>query len=128
MAGIWKKMRSENGESLTELLLSVLIVSLGLSMFATALLFSKKMLELGEAKVNSYYTGRNALEQEQEELRTDGSLFISGRETSGPAGDGRFGERIGSAADGNDGSYRIILYHAGTGHTEIWRYDDAAAR
>ena len=66
MAGIWKKMRSENGESLTELLLSVLIVSLGLSMFATALLSSKKMLELGEAKVNSYYTGRNALEQEQE--------------------------------------------------------------
>ena len=120
MAGIWKQMRSENGESLTELLLSVLIVSLGLS--------SKKMLELGEAKVNSYYTGRNALEQEQEELRTDGSLFISRRETSGPAGDGRFGERIGSAADGNDGSYRIILYHAGTGHTEIWRYDDAAAR
>ena len=115
MAGIWKKMRSENGESLTELLLSVLIVSLGLSMFATALLSSKKMLELGEAKVNSYYTGRNALEQEQEELRTDGSLFISRRETSGPAGDGRFGERI-------------ILYHAGTGHTEIWRYDDAAAR
>ena len=104
MAGIWKKMRSENGESLTELLLSVLIVSLGLSMFATALLSSKKM------------------------LRTDGSLFISGRETSGPVGDGRFGERIGSAADGNDGSYRIILYHAGTGHTEIWRYDDAAAR
>ena len=85
MAGIWKKMRSENGESLTELLLSVLIVSLGLSMFATALLSSKKMLELGEAKVNSYYTGRNALEQEQEELRTDGSLFISRRETSGPA-------------------------------------------
>lgn len=126
MAGIWKKMRSVNGESLTELLLSVLIVSLGLSMFATALLSSKKMLELGEAKVNSYYTGRNALEQE--ELRTDGSLFISRRETSGPAGDGRFGERIGSAADGNDGSYRIILYHAGTGHTEIWRYDDAAAR
>ena len=115
MAGIWKKMRSENGESLTELLLSVLIVSLGLSMF-------------GEAKANSYYTGRNALEQEQEELRTDGSLFISGRETSGPVGDGRFGERIGSTADGNDGSYRIILYHAGTGHTEIWRYDDAAAR
>ena len=57
MAGIWKKMRSENGESLTELLLSVLIVSLGLSMFATALLSSKKMLELGEAKANSYYTG-----------------------------------------------------------------------
>ena len=47
MAGIWKKMRSENGESLTELLLSVLIVSLGLSMFATSLLSSKKMLELG---------------------------------------------------------------------------------
>ena len=90
MAGIWKKMRSENGESLTELLLSVLIVSLGLSMFATALLSSKKMLELGEAKANSYYTGRNALEQEQEELRTDGSLFISGRETSGPVGDGRW--------------------------------------
>ena len=85
MAGIWKKMRSENGESLTELLLSVLIVSLGLSMFATALLSSKKMLELGEAKVNSYYTGRNALEQEQEELRTDGSLFIS-RRGKQPAG------------------------------------------
>ena len=32
------------------------------------------------------------------------------------------------SADRNDGSYRIILYHAGTGHTEIWRYDDAAAR
>ena len=42
-----KKLTSENGETLTELLISVLVIALGLSMFAVALTASRKMLILG---------------------------------------------------------------------------------
>ena len=37
-----KKLTSENGETLTELLISVLVIALGLSMFAAALTGFKK--------------------------------------------------------------------------------------
>ncbi len=114
MAGIWKKMRSENGESLTELLLSVLIVSL-------AFLCSQQRFFPQRRCWNSGGEGQFLLYRQKCAGTGTGRApdrwlsFHQWAETSGPVGDGRFGERIGSTADGNDGSYRIILYHAGTG-------------
>lgn len=48
-----KKLTSENGETLTELLISVLVIALGLSMFAAALTASRKMLILYHADIDS---------------------------------------------------------------------------
>ena len=57
-----KKLTSENGETLTELLISVLVIALGLSMFAAALTASRKMLILGTETIETYYSERNGLE------------------------------------------------------------------
>ncbi len=41
---LFGKLRSSKGETLAELLVSVLVIVLGLTMFATAMMSSKKML------------------------------------------------------------------------------------
>lgn len=60
------RLSSKKGESLTELLAALLVASLGLTMFASALTASKHMMELGQKKMDSYYTGRNSLEVEND--------------------------------------------------------------
>ena len=65
-----KKLTSENGETLTELLISVLVIALGLSMFAAALTASRKMLILGTEQIETYYSERNDLEEEKSEKET----------------------------------------------------------
>lgn len=44
---LFGKLRSSKGETLAELLVSVLVIVLGLTMFATAMMSSKKMLVSG---------------------------------------------------------------------------------
>lgn len=121
MADIRRKIKSNRGESLAELLLSVLVISLGLSMFATALLSSKKILQHGGTKIASYYAERSDLEAEKAEKRETGSIRIGEKQDASSVL--TFGARIGARTDGTeDGSYQINLYHAGDDHTGIWRY------
>ena len=47
---LFGKLRSSKGETLAELLVSVLVIVLGLTMFATAMMSSKKMLVKGKQK------------------------------------------------------------------------------
>ena len=61
---LFGKLRSSKGETLAELLVSVLVIVLGLTMFATAMMSSKKMLVKGDAVMQAYYTQRNILEGE----------------------------------------------------------------
>ena len=68
-----KKLTSENGETLTELLISVLVIALGLSMFAAALTASRKMLILGTEKIETYYSERNGLEGEKKRKGSRGN-------------------------------------------------------
>ena len=51
---LFGKLRSSKGETLAELLVSVLVIVLGLTMFATAMMSSKKMLVKGDAVIVSY--------------------------------------------------------------------------
>ena len=76
-----KRLTSENGETLTELLISVLVIALGLSMFAAALTASRKMLILGTEKIETYYSERNDLEGEKSEKEAWGTLTVE--ETGG---------------------------------------------
>ena len=48
---LFGKLRSSKGETLAELLVSVLVIVLGLTMFATAMMSSKKMLVKGDAVI-----------------------------------------------------------------------------
>lgn len=64
---LWRlkqKCLSRRGETLPELLISVLIIVLGLTMFATALMAARRMLAEGDTILQGYYQERNVLEQE----------------------------------------------------------------
>ncbi len=108
------RLSSEKGESLTELLTALLVASLGLTMFASALTASKHMMELGQKKMDAYYTGRNALEKEESDPQTaalsvqntDGSTFNIGT----------------SQDDAVTGSYSVSVYQGSSGSSTIWRY------
>ena len=58
------RLRSRKAESLAELLVSVLVIVLALTMFASALMAARKMLANGNQIIGKYYAARNALELE----------------------------------------------------------------
>ena len=77
---LFGKLRSSKGETLAELLVSVLVIVLGLTMFATAMMSSKKMLVKGDAVMQAYYTQRNILEGEDVNDFVVFSFPFTGRE------------------------------------------------
>lgn len=104
---LFGKLRSSKGETLAELLVSVLVIVLGLTMFATAMMSSKKMLVKGDAVM-----------QEGEETKDErnGRLILEQNGT---------GTDLGRSA-GNEGAgkYRIDLYsdQEGTKTGQYFRY------
>ena len=56
-----RKLRANTGETLTEVLISVLVIALGMTMFLSAFLASGRMLRQGEEQMASYYDSRNQL-------------------------------------------------------------------
>lgn len=75
---LWRlkqKWISCQGETLPELLISVLIIVLGLTMFATALMAARRMLAEGDTILQGYYQERNVLEQENGKT-LDGTLTL----------------------------------------------------
>ena len=100
---LFGKLRSSKGETLAELLVSVLVIVLGLTMFATAMMSSKKMLVKGDAVMQAYYTQRNILEGEETKDERNGRLILEQNGT---------------------GKYRIDLYsdQEGTKTGQYFRY------
>lgn len=110
-----KKLKSENGETLTELLISVLVIALGLAMFAAALTASRRMMMLGTEKIETYYSERNDLEEEKSGEEVLGTLTIE--EKGGTRVD------LGSPSGENGkGTYPVKLYHGDIDSRKIWRY------
>lgn len=56
------RLKGREGETLTEVLVSVLIAALGVTLFLTAYLASGRMLIQGEEQMEAYYRSRNELE------------------------------------------------------------------
>ena len=110
-----KKLTDESGETLTELLISVLVIALGLAMFATALTASRRMMMAGTEKIEAYYSERNALEEENSAKEVRGTLTVE--EKGGDRVD------LGSPSGENGkGRYPVKLYHADIDSKKIWRY------
>ena len=110
-----QKLFSRRAETLTELLISVLVISLGLTMFATAVMASRRMIEIGTERVDTYYDGRNELEAEKEGNKTSATLVIEGADKSRV--------NIGTSAGTNAvGTYSVRVYKAGSDSEPIWRY------
>lgn len=55
MSYIRKKIASQRGESITEVLVAVLITSLAVLVFATMVSASTRIIRSGEKKMNKYY-------------------------------------------------------------------------
>ncbi len=111
-----RRLSSKKGESLTELLAALLVASLGLTMFASALTASKHMMELGQKKMDAYYTGRNTLEEESKSEQRDQTLSITDTDNSAPL-------NIGISENGTEtGSYNVNIYQGDSGSTQIRRY------
>ena len=112
MRRLLRKLVSRRAETLTELLISVLVISLGLTMFATAVMTSRRMIEIGTEKVETYYNVRNTLEKE--ENSSNASLHIEEN--------GKGSVNIGVPAGNTMGTYPIKVYGAGTGQESVYRY------
>ncbi len=111
-----RRLSSKKGESLTELLAALLVASLGLTMFASALTASKHMMELGQKKMDAYYTGRNTLEEESNSKQQKQTLSITDT-------DNKTSLNIGISENGTViGSYNVKIYQGDSGSTQIWRY------
>lgn len=109
---LWRlkqKCLSRQGETLPELLISVLIIVLGLTMFASALMAARKMLAEGDTILQGYYQERNILEQENGKT-LDATLTLGNVSN---VADSRMNLTLPyqSGKDTSDrGTYSIILY------------------
>ncbi len=117
------KLKSCDGETLAELLVSVLVIVLALTMFATALMASRKMLANGDEILDTYYHERNELELEANE--TNGTLHFQVKQGTNYKNTGFTAKEVGKL-----GTYSVHLYsdkenNSGTGtgtSARIWRY------
>ena len=117
------KLKSRRGETLAELLVSVLVMVLALTMFASALMASRKMLAGGDVILDTYYHEHNELEREANE--TDGTLHFRVKQGTNYKNTGFTAKAV-----GEPGRYSIHLYSekensSGTGtgtSAQFWRY------
>ena len=119
------KLKSCDGETLAELLVSVLVIVLALTMFASALMASRKMLASGDVILDTYYQERNELELEANEI--NGTLHFQVKQGTNYKNTG-----FTATTGGELGTYSIHLYSekesstgngTGTGTSaQFWRY------
>lgn len=80
-----RKLRANAGETLTEVLISVLVIALGMTLFLSAFLASGRMLQQGEEQVAGYYDSRNQLENNRTAEQASGRYVLE-LEASGTGG------------------------------------------
>lgn len=71
-----KKLYSNAGETITEVLVSLLVISLGIILFLSAFLASGKILRQGETQMSAYYDNRNKLEGGELESRLNDDYLL----------------------------------------------------
>ena len=71
-----RKLRANAGETLTEVLISVLVIALGMTMFLSAFLASGRMLQQGEEQMAGYYDSRNQLENNRTAKQASGRYVL----------------------------------------------------
>lgn len=62
---IREKLTSRKGESLAEVLISVLIIAVGLVVLSTMVMASSRMVDKGQTKMATQYNGENAMESQR---------------------------------------------------------------
>ena len=124
LCAVLRKLRSRQAETLSELLVSVLVIVMGLTMFASALMAARKMLSEGDALLHTYYAERNILEAESGTVSADLIFHVE----NGTNRD-RVGFALKQSVTGSNGIYQIKLHSEqkqnatdGTGTSEPAKY------
>lgn len=80
MQCVYKKISKDNGESLAEVLVAILISAVGMLMLSSLIYAATHMIEKGDAKITTIYNGVNAME-EKKDGGTTGKLGITSQKT-----------------------------------------------
>ena len=108
-----RRLRANAGETLTEVLISVLVIALGMTMFLSAFLASGRMLRQGEEQMASYYDSRNRLENNRTAKQASGRYVLE-LEASGTGGMKKSlasnAYQTGTQTNYRTGQYPIVLY------------------
>lgn len=125
------KLFDKRGESLPEMLISVLIIALGLMAFATMIMTSRKIITDSSTQVKSYYAGRSLMEQ-SEVSPADGSTGVSSvdadvviKDVSGTSGKiVRISGDTSAAAGTSSSGYAATFYYytAANSSTPLFSY------
>lgn len=99
------------GETLIELLLSILVISLGLSMFVTAVTIAEKLHFKNEAALTSYYSDRNTLHVGETETEAILILEENGIRTN-----------LAASSFLLTGTYPLKLFSGSGFYQELYRY------
>ena len=108
-----RKLRANAGETLTEVLISVLVIALGMMLFLSAFLASGRMLQQGEEQMAGYYDSRNQLENNRTAEQASGRYVLE-LEASGTGGMKKSlasnAYQTGTQTNYRTGQYPIVLY------------------
>lgn len=77
-----RKLKSRTGESLVEVLVSLLIAALALTMLASTIATSSKIITQSKDKMEDYYDQNNAMAGQSQDGALTAALTISGSDVS----------------------------------------------
>lgn len=115
MHTILRKLRSENGESIAEVLVATLVVALGTVLFAGMISASEKIVRNSDTAYDKYLSDRNAIENYEHSSEDSESSSVS---ISSSEGDNSL--EIDSGA-----KQKIKLYHDPDNRYFIYEYDSS---
>ena len=82
MQYIAKKLRKDNGESLAEVLVAILISAVGMLMLSSLIYAASNIIEKGDVRIKEIYNGVNVMEEKKDSPMINQELIISSSERS----------------------------------------------
>lgn len=80
MQYIAKKLRKDNGESLAEVLVAILVSAVGMLMLSSLIYAASNIIEKGDVRIKEIYNGVNVMEEKKDNPIINQELIISGSE------------------------------------------------
>ena len=98
------KLKSKKGETITETLVSVLIASAAMILFASMITSSQRILQKSESIMNAYYAGETKMEEAMADGGTAGGSKTGAAADTGGAGEAKTGGSAEAGGAKNSGT------------------------